>query len=342
MKKAYIITIAMICLVLAAIQYAAPANAQSAGLFVYLPMISKPPAAVLGNCPVFPENNIWNTPVDALPVHSNSGAYIHSIGTDARAHADFGSGEWPPGSGAAIGIPYRLAPGTQPKVAIHFTAYGDESDPGPYPIPADAQVEGSPQESGDRHVLIVDEGDCTLYELFRAFRNPDGSWNADSGAVFDLRSNGPLRPAGWTSADAAGLPILPGLVRYDEVAAGEIRHALRFTAQDTQDAYVWPARHEAGSSNASYPPMGQRFRLKASFDISGAPGEVQVMLRAMKKYGIILADNGSAWYISGAPDSRWNNDALHWLDSHLSGAAFEAVDAASLMIDPNSGQARQP
>ena len=226
-------------------------------------------------------------------------------------------------------------------MAIHYTAYGSESDPGPFPVPADAPVEGGSGSDGDRHVLVVDRDNCLLYELYRAFPQGDGSWNADSGARYDLRSNA-LRPDGWTSADAAGLPIFPGLVRYDEVAAGEIAHAIRFTAPQTRQAYVWPARHYASSSSdPSLPPMGQRFRLKAGVDISGYSGPVQVILRAMKKYGIILADNGSAWYISGAPDERWDNDMLHELDN-VRGSDFEAVDCSALMVDPDSGQAGTP
>jgi hypothetical protein len=252
----------------------------------------------LGSCPLLPADNVWNAPVDTLPLDANSGAYVNAIGASAVVHADFGSGTW---NGGPIGIPFVPVADGQPDVAIHYTAYGDESDPGPFPVPAAAPVEGGSAADGDRHVLVVDRDNCLLYELYRAFPQADGSWNADSGARYDLRSNA-LRPAGWTSADAAGLPIFPGLVRYDEVAAGEIAHAIRFTAPQTRQAYVWPARHYASSSgDPALPPMGQRFRLKAGKDISGYSGPVQVILRAMKKYGIILADNGSSWYISGAP-----------------------------------------
>jgi hypothetical protein len=217
--------------------------------------------------------------------------------------------------------------------------YADESDPGPYPVPPDSPIEGGPQSDGDRHVLLVDSGTCTLYELYAAYPQQDGSWHAGSGAVFDLRAN-KLRPATWTSADAAGLPILPGLVRYDEVAAGTIRHALRFTVDRTRDEFIWPARHQASdSSNNAYPPMGQRFRLKASFDVSPFPRNVQVILVALKLYGMFIADNGSNWYISGAPDERWDNDELHVLDE-VHGSDFEAVDESSLIFDPDSGQAR--
>jgi hypothetical protein len=226
---------------------------------------------------------------------------------------------------------------SQPDVAVQFTSWPDESDPGPYPIPGDAPIEGGDSATGDRHVIVVDTADCVLYELFRAFPNGDGTWRAANGARFDLRSNA-LRPADWTSADTAGLPIHAGLVRYDEVAAGAIRHAIRFTAPVTQSAYVWPARHEASNNNdLSYPPMGQRFRLKASFDTSGLSEQARVIAEAMKTYGIILADNGSPWYISGAPDERWDNDVLHELDV-IEGSDFEAVDVSSLMVDPDSGR----
>ncbi len=289
-------------------------------------------------CGVFPSDNIWNAPVDKLPLDSQSNAYIATIGSSGTVHADFGSGEWPPGSGSPIGIPYVAVSATQPGVAISFD-YSDESDPGPYPVPDGAPIEGGPESDGDRHVLVIDSGSCRLYELYYAFPQTDGSWQAGSGAVFDLESNG-LRPSGWTSADAAGLPIFPGLVRYDEVASGEIRHALRFTAPQTRKAYVWPARHYASSlTGAQYPPMGQRFRLKAAFDISGFSPQTRVILRALKRYGMMLADNGSSWYISGAPDPRWDNDVLHEL-GRVHGSDFEAVDVSSLMLSPDSGAAR--
>ncbi|HUK82017.1 MAG TPA: hypothetical protein VLZ12_05230, partial [Verrucomicrobiae bacterium] len=285
--------------------------------------------ADIDGCQLFPTNNIWNVAVDNLPLDSNSAAYVNTIGAGASMHADFGSGLW---DGGPIGIPFVVVSGSQPLVNVSFD-YSDESDPGPYPIPSDAPIEGGPQSSGDRHVLVLDRDNCVLYELFAAYPQPNGTWDAGSGAIFDLQSNA-LRPAGWTSADAAGLPILPGLVRYDEVAAGEIRHAIRFTASQTRQAYVWPARHYASSlTGAKYPPMGQRFRLKSSFDITPFSPEVQVILIALKKYGMILADNGSSWYLSGVPDDRWDNDALHEF-SQIPGSAFEAVDVSSLMIDP--------
>ena len=291
-------------------------------------------APTVAGCSVFPANNVWNTPVDKLPVDANSAAYVTTIGAAKPGHPDFGSGLW---DGGPIGIPFATVPGTQAKVAVTFD-YDDESDHGGYPVPADAPIEGGSASSGDRHVLIIDTAVCILYELYSAYPNADGSWHAGSGAMFDLKGNA-LRPATWTSADAAGLPIFPGLVRYDEVAAGEIRHALRFTAPQTHNTYVWPARHKASSlTGAQYPPMGQRFRLRAGFDMSSYSAPVQVILRALQKYGMILADNGSSWYISGSPDDRWDNDALHDI-SRLRGSDFEAVDETSLMSDANSAAA---
>ncbi len=312
----------------------------ASGSPLYLPIVAKPgvPPPNVAGCDVFPANNIWNTPVDNLPVHANSAAYMAAIGLNDNVHADFGAGVWPPGSNSPIGIPYVDAPGSQTPVAVSFTWSG-ESDPGPYPIPPDAPIEGGPDADGDRHVIVLDRDNCILYELYNAFPQGDGSWTADSGAKFDLSSHA-LRPDGWTSADAAGLPILPGLARYDEVAAGEIRHAIRFTAPQTQRAYIWPARHYASSlTDPGYPPMGLRARLKAGVDISGFSPQAQVVAQAMKTYGLILADNGSSWYISGAPDDRWDNDDLRDL-AQLTGADFEAVDVSGLMIDPDSGEAR--
>jgi hypothetical protein len=291
----------------------------------------------LAGCPVLPADNVWNTPIDNLPLDPRSSYYIRAIGADKGVHPDFGSGLW---EGAPIGIPYNVVPGNQPKVDITFD-YADESDPGPYPIPPDAEIEGGEISSGDRHVLVLDSGNCILYETWSTYPQQDGSWVAGSGAVFDLRSND-LRTDGWTSADAAGLPMLPGLVRYDEVTEGEILHAIRFTAPSTRRAYVWPARHYASSlTGLNYPPMGQRFRLKADFDVTGFSPEVQVILRALKKYGVILADNGSSWFISGAPDPRWDNDHLVTELREVKGSDFEAVDESYLMVDPASGQAKQ-
>jgi hypothetical protein len=292
-------------------------------------------APAVGGCTVFPADNIWNTPVDQLPVSPNSAAWVTTIGTTRGVHADFGAGLW---DGGPIGIPYITVTGSQTKYPATFD-YADESDPGPYAIPLNAPIEGGSQSTGDRHALAVDTTNCVLYELYYAFPQAS-SWTAGSGAVFNLLSHA-LRPAGWTSTDAAGLPVFAGLVRYDEVLSGEIRHAIRFTVPQTRRAYVWPARHYASSlTGTQYPPMGARFRLRASFDVSGYSAANQVILRAMKKYGIMLADNGSAWFISGAPDERWNNDDLSRLGA-VKGSDFEAVDVSPLMIDPNSGQARQ-
>ena len=287
----------------------------------------------LAGCPVFPADHVWNVAVDTLPADANSAAYVATIGTGSYVHPDFGTVY----AGAPNGIPYVVVDATQPPVAVTFD-YDDESDPGPYPIPPTAPIEGGPQSGGDRHVLVVDRAACRLYELFAAYPNGNGSWHAGSGAVYDLRGYA-LRPSTWTSADAAGLPMLPGLVRYDEVAAGEIAHALRFTAPQTRNAFIWPARHEASSlTGSAYPPMGQRFRMKASVDISKFGPNVQVILRALKKYGMFLADNGSSWYLSGAPDPRWSDDELHQIQQ-LHGSDFEAVDETSLIVDANSARA---
>ena len=289
----------------------------------------------IGGCAVLPPDNIWNTPVDQLPVLANSSSMVTTIGAGTGFHADFGSGMW---DGGPIGIPFVTVGGTQTKYPATFL-YADESDRGPYAVPLTAPIEGGSNSTGDRHAIAIDTTNCILYELYNAWPQA-ASWNADSGAIFDLTSNA-LRPSTWTSGDAAGLPILPGLVTYDEVLSGEIKHAIRFTAPRTRREFVWPARHYASSLTGSeYPRMGERFRLKASFDISPYPADVQVILRAMKKYGIMLADNGSAWYISGQPDARWNNDHLHTL-GQLLGSNFEAVDATLLRIDPNSGAAAQ-
>lgn len=293
-------------------------------------------APTIEGCPTLPSDNIWNARVDTLPLHPNSAAYVNTIGATSGFHMDFGSGLY---DGAPIGIPFVVVGGTQPKVPVVF-GYDDESDPGPYPIPPNAPIEGvgPPTADGDRHVLVVDRDNCRLYETFYSFpQNGGASWTADAGAVYDLRSNA-LRPSGWTSADAAGLPIFPGLVRYDEVASGVIEHALRFTAPQTQRAFVWPARHFASSStDAARPPMGLRLRLRADFNVNGLSAHARVIAQAMKTYGIILADNGSRWYVSGAPDDRWNNDVLHELDV-LRGSDFEAVDTSALMANVNSGQ----
>jgi hypothetical protein len=274
----------------------------------------------IGNCPVFPADNPWNTDVSQYPVDPNSDAYIASISADGAEylHADFG--EHPD-----YGIPYVVVPGDQLPVPITFIEYGDESDPGPYPIPADAPVEAG----GDRHVLVIDGDNCYLYELYHAEYNGEG-WDAGSGAVFDLLSNR-LRPETWTSADAAGLPIFPGLVRYDEVMAGEIHHALRFTVSRTQRAYIHPATHYASSSDdPSLPPMGLRLRLRVDYDISGYSGMSRIILEALRRYGMIVADNGTSWFITGATDSRWNDDDLNQLKT-VPGSAFEAVQTGEIV-----------
>lgn len=285
------------------------------------------------DCPMFPANNIWHADVSALPVHPMSDTYVASIGASSHVHPDFGSGLW---EGGPIGIPYDVVGAGQPTSHVTFE-YDDESDRVPYPIPANPSVEGGPSSDGDRHILIVDNSSCTLYELYAAYPNGDGTWHAGSGAVWNLNSHA-LRPETWTSADAAGLPILAGLVRYDEVAGGFIDHAIRVTVPRSDRSYLWPARHHAGSSNPSLPPMGLRLRLKPDVDISSFPPGDQVIVQAMKTYGVIVADNGSPWYISGVPDERWNNDELAVLRS-IQGSDFEAVDTSALMVDRNSGQA---
>lgn len=278
------------------------------------------------SCKVFPADNSWNQRVDGLPVASDSDALVRSIGRDARAHADFGSGKW---EGAPIGIPYVVVSSKTKKRKVSFT-YADESDRVRYPVPKNPPIEGGKRGTGDRHVIMVDKSRCRLYELYAAYpKKGSSNWRAGSGAVWSLKSN-KLRPAGWTSADAAGLPIFPGLARYDEVARGAIRHALRFTAPRTRNAYVYPARHRAGSgSSAELPPMGLRLRLKGDVDISRFPKQSRVILTALRKYGMLLADNGSPWYVSGAPDRRWDNDDLHSMQ-RLRGSDFEVVDTSSL------------
>ncbi len=278
------------------------------------------------SCPVLPANNPWNQRVDRLPVAKNSAQLIAAIGLNAPVHPDFGSGRY---AGAPIGIPYALVTDKTPRVPVHFK-YASQSDPGPYPIPPRVAIEGGRHSSGDRHVIVVNKDTCTDYELFAAYPHHGGrSWTAGSGAIFNLRSDH-LRPAGWTSADAAGLPILPGLAKYDEVADGSIDHALRFTAPCTAARYVYPARHDAPTCGGGvYPPMGLRVRLKASVNISGLPYQARVVAEALKRYGMLLADNGSPWYISGVPDSHWSNSGLHQLDQ-LTGRDFQVVNTSSL------------
>src|SRR5581483_2543124 len=280
----------------------------------------------------FSASSLWNTDVSTALVDPNSDNIINFIGAATKLHPDFGAGQY---DGSTMGIPYQVEAASQPLVTIHLGAYADESDPGPAAVPGNALIEGYPKPgNGDRHVLVLDKGGCWLYELYNAHVKSDGSWSADSAALWDLLSN-EMRPYGWTSADAAGLPIFPGLVRYDEVASGVVRHAFRFTLPTTREAFVLPATHWA-SSNTSLdaPPMGMRLRLKASFDISGFSKMNQTILTAMKKYGIILADNGSGIYVSGAPDNRWNNDDLDAMKS-LTASDFEVVWMGTIYTPAN-------
>jgi hypothetical protein len=297
-----------------------------AGLVLIPALVTAHPLPAAPKCPIFPTDNAWNQRVDRLPVAGNSSALIASIGLGAPVHPDFGSGLY---NGAPIGIPYAVVSNHTRRVHVGFD-YAAESDKGPYPLPRGVPIEGGPSSTGDRHVIVVNRDTCTDYELYAAYPRAGGSsWHAGSGAIFHLRSDH-LRPAGWTSADAAGLPILPGLARYDEVKRGSIDHALRFTAPCTARAYVYPARHFASTcSGANLPPMGLRVRLKASVKISGLPYQARIVAQALKRYGLILADNGSPWYISGAPDRHWNNSALHLLDQ-LTGRDFQVVNTSSL------------
>ncbi len=299
--------------------------------------VSAPPAARadIGGCPIYPPNNVWNARVDNLPAHPQSDAYIAALGATNGLHPDFGSGSW---DGYPIGMAYATVYSPTPSIPVNYTDYGSESDPGPFPIPLDTPIEGGRwlTNTGDRHVLVVNTFDCKLYELWRGFAYSD-HWDAGSGAVFDLTRNAPLRPDGWTSADAAGLPILPGLARYDEAAYGVITHALRFTT-DCTAGKTWPARHAATyGSCTDPPPLGLRVRLKASFVINPAwSPQTKVILTALKQYGLILADNGSRWYVSGAHDPGWDDDALVTQLAQVKGTNFEVVDSAPLMLDYNS------
>jgi hypothetical protein len=274
-----------------------------------------------GGCPIFPPSNPLNEEISRAPVDPRSAEYIAAIGLAGHLHPDFGTNP-------SYGIPYTVVGARQQKVPIRFTEFGEESNPGPYPIPADAPVEGTGEE-GDRHVLVLQRGSCKLYELY-ASRRAGAGWEAGAGAVFNLRSNA-LRPEGWTSADAAGLPIFPLLVRYPEVRAGQIDHALRVTVTRTQRGYIHPATHFASSdSDPSLPPMGLRLRLKAGFSLAGFHGESLIVLRALKRYGLIVADNGSSWYITGAPDPRWNDENLEQI-KRVPGSAFEAVQTGPVL-----------
>ena len=296
--------------------------------WIPLCLVSVPLAAQpeIGGCPIFPAKNIWNVPIDKMPVHPASAAFVKTEGPEAPLHPDFGP---------SSAIPFAVVPADQPMVPITFGS--EESDPGPYPIPPNPPVE----QGEDAHMLILRQEECRLYEVYAGKKLPNGTWTGGSGAIYDLRMNG-LRPDGWTSADAAGLPILPGLVRYDEAAAGSIRHAIRVTVPKTANSYVWPARHYASRlSGVQYPPMGTRFRLKASYDISRFDPIVRTILQALKTYGMILSDNGSPWFITGAPDPRWNDEILGQL-KRVKGSDFEAVDVSSLQGGPNSALALDP
>jgi hypothetical protein len=275
---------------------------------------------------LLPDDNPWNQDISKAPVDPNSARLLSSIGLDRPLHPDFGTFY----EGVPNGIPYVVVPGNQRRVPVKFF-YAEESDPGPYPIPPKAPIEGGPKSQGDRHVLVLDRDNWMLYELFDA--HPLGkSWKAGGGAIFNLKSN-KLRPQGWTSADAAGLPILPGLVRYEEVQAGAINHALRFTVEKTRHAYIYPATHFASPhKDPNLPPMGMRVRLKANFDMSGYPPECKVILTALQKYGMMLADNGGTWFLSGAPDPRWSDDNLHELKK-VRGRDFEVVRMGKIVTD---------
>jgi hypothetical protein len=293
--------------------------ASVAALAFAVPATAAPvPVTGAPSCPVLPDTNVWNKPVTGLPLHPNSKAIVKAIGSNMPVHADFGSGFW---DGGPIGIPITVVDSSQATTSVQF-GYADESDPGPYPIPSDVAIEGGNASDGDRHALIVDSDSCRLYELFSLHRSP---WRAGSGAIWSLTSNA-LRPKGWTSADAAGLPILPGLVRYEEVAAGHINHAIRFTVSRSRRAYVYPARHYASRlTSRSLPPMGLRLRLRRDFPVKSFPRQARVVLVALKRYGMIVADNGTSWYLSGAPDARWDNDQLHTLGK-VKGSDFRVVD----------------
>jgi hypothetical protein len=277
----------------------------------------------------FPDDNPWNTPIDTLPLDPKSDIYINAIGVSKPLHPDFGA-NW---NGGPFGIPYIVVDKSTPRLPLSFE-YAGESDPGPYPVPQNAPIEGGENSEGDRHVIVIDRDNKKLYETWSSYPQKQGdkivSWKAGSGAIFDLTGN-KLRSAGWTSADAAGLPIFPGLVRLDEVARGEIRHALRFTVRRTQRGYIAPATHWASrSSDRNLPPMGLRLRLKRDFDIAGYPKNAQIILRAMKTYGLILADNGGDWYVSGAPDARWDDEELSTL-KRVRGRDFEVVQSGELV-----------
>ena len=287
------------------------------------------------SCPAFPADDVWNTPVAGLPVDARSPTWLASMAASTTSlHPDYGPSGKP---SRPYGIPWQVVPTGTRSVPVRFT-YADESDPGPYPLSATTPIE----RGSDRHALMVDPASCTLFETWNTHFHPKGRSHAGSGALWNLSSNA-LRPAGWTSADAAGLPVLPGLVDYDEVAAGAVDHAIRFTVACTQRSYVWPARHQAGQADASCPPMGARFRLAASFTLSAAScaSACQTVLTTLKTYGMILADNGSNWYFQGTADTRWTSTQVSQL-KQVPASAFQAVDESCLQVSPDSGQALQP
>lgn len=287
---------------------------------------------VVKGCQIFPTNSIWNKRIDSLPVDTNSDKFVNTIGRNTHFHPDVGSDI------NSFGIPYNVVPANMPKRTVNFE-YAGESDSGPYPINGQLMIEGgtwAASKSGDRHVLMVDTTNAILYELFNTSESANG-FHAGSGAIFLLTSN-KLRSNGWTSADAAGLPVFPGLLNYDEVASGAVRHALRFTCRHT-NGYIWPARHKAGPQINGYPPNGARFRLKQSINLASYSKSNQIILTALKEYGMFVADNGSDWFMSGAPDKRWNDADLNQL-KRLTGNDFEAVDEKALMVDPDSGQSK--
>jgi hypothetical protein len=314
--RAAIVAVSLVALLALAASAASVAGAHKAK-----PVASQ--SAPFTSCPVFPADNPLNEEIADAPVSPNSADYVASIGLTAHLHPDFGTNP-------SYGIPYTVVGPDQAKVPIKLTKYRSESDPGPYPTPLGAPIEGGGKHGkGDKHVLVAQEGSCTLYELYKAAQKGAG-WTAASGAVFNLRSDA-LRPEGWTSADAAGLPVFPLLVRYPEVAAGAIDHALRVTVPQSQKGYIHPATHFASSSSdASLPPMGLRLRLSASYSLAGFHGESLIVLEALKRYGLIVADNGSPWYITGAPDPRWNDADLEQI-KQVPGSAFEAVDSGPIL-----------
>jgi hypothetical protein len=295
------------------------------------------PERPVSGCHVFPSTNYWNTDISALPEHPRSDAWMKHMSPRSNLHPDFGRayGEQP----VPYGIPITVVGAGHRRVDVRFQ-YARESDRVRYPLGRDTKIEGGRRAGGDRHAIVVDRSRCTLYETWNT-RKRNGHWTAGSGAVWNLDHNA-LRPDGWTSADAAGLPILPGLLRWREVKSGTVDHAIRFTTDVTDHRYIWPARHRAGAvHNRSYPPMGARFRLKASFDMSGYGRKARVVLRAMQTYGLVLADNGSPWYFQGDATNKWPDSVISDL-KQIPARAFVAVDTSALMVDPDSGRAAQP